>query len=71
MSFSLGLLDYAIKKGIKKNTIFIVYTIFYLIICSLLIMAMQFKTVGIVAVLIVYLLRILMFKKFLNRIAFS
>lgn len=71
MSLSLGFLNYAIKKGLKKDKIFIIYATFYLIVCTLLVITMQFKTVGIIAVLIVYLIRILIFKKSLNRINFS
>lgn len=71
MSLSLGFVSYAIKKGLTKDKIFIIYATFYLIVCTLLVITAQFKAVGIVAVLIVYLIRIMIFKKSLNRIVFS
>jgi hypothetical protein len=67
MIFSLGFFDYAIKKGMAKNKIFTIYAIVYLILCILLIVFMQFKIVGAFTVLMVYLLRMFLIKRFLNR----
>ncbi|GMV77600.1 MAG: hypothetical protein AMXMBFR79_07350 [Chitinophagaceae bacterium] len=67
MSFTLGLIDFAIKKGLKKDKIFIIYSIFYFVLCVLLVFVMRFSIVGILAVLVVYLIRIFFLREFLNR----
>lgn len=67
MFFTFGFLNYVQKKGLNRNSILTIYAAFYLIVCTLLIMAMHFKAPGIIAVACVYLIRIFMLKGFLNR----
>ena len=71
MIFSVAILNYAIKKGINKEKIFYGYALLYLIVCVLLIVTIHFTIIGISAVALVYLIRLITLKKFLNRISIA
>lgn len=68
MLVSLSFFNYGLKKGWGRTTIFTLYAVAYLILCILLIVVAQFKVIGAVTVMLVYLVRMYFLKRFLGRL---
>lgn len=67
MNLTFELTNYAIKKGLSKKSILILYSLFYFVLYVVLLVAIKSNIAGLVVISIFYYLKIWSFNKFLKR----
>lgn len=67
MNLTFELTNYAIKKGLSKKSVLILYSLFYFVLYVVLLVAIKSNIAGLVVISIFYYLKIWSFNKFLKR----
>ena len=67
MSLTYQFATYAIKKGLSKKIVLILYSIFYIILYTVLLLGLRSNIAGLVVISIFFFLKVWIFNQFLKR----
>lgn len=70
MNLTFQLINIAIKKGLSKKAIIIIYSLFYFVLYLILLIAIKSNVAGLVVISIFYFVKIWSLNKFLKRFNF-